>query len=227
MSESGIVRIHGREYATVAHRVHEFRQQYGIDNGWAIKTKIVSIDSERVVVQAAIVFDGKVLATGLAEEVRAASKINRTSALENCETSAIGRALAAAGYLGGTEYATAHEVSQAIEQQAPKPKPKPKQDAYAAAVAFLRGLESLPEIVEAMLRIRNSDKLTDTEISRALAQSYRCWISLAQDAEEYRQASDILEKDEANGLIDSFTATEILKELNLGMDGGLRGQQKV
>ena len=50
------------------------------------------------------------LATGYAEEVRAASKINATSALENAETSAIGRCLSALGF-GGQEYASADEVA--------------------------------------------------------------------------------------------------------------------
>jgi hypothetical protein len=56
------------------------------------------------------------IATGHAEEFRAASQINSTSALENAETSAIGRALAAAGW-GGTEFASANEVQNAIHQQ--------------------------------------------------------------------------------------------------------------
>ena len=45
-----------------------------------------------------------------------ASKINATSALENAETSAIGRRLSALGF-GGTEYASADEVANAIQQQ--------------------------------------------------------------------------------------------------------------
>jgi len=60
--------------------------------------------------------DGRLLATGYSEEVRAASKINATSALENAETSAIGRCLSALGF-GGTEYASADEVASAIKQQ--------------------------------------------------------------------------------------------------------------
>jgi hypothetical protein len=60
--------------------------------------------------------DGRTIATGYAEEHRTASQINRTSALENCETSAIGRALANFG-LGGGEYASADEVANAINQQ--------------------------------------------------------------------------------------------------------------
>ena len=54
--------------------------------------------------------------TGHAVEVYNSSMINKTSALENCETSAIGRALASAG-LGGTEFASADEVTNAIAQQ--------------------------------------------------------------------------------------------------------------
>jgi hypothetical protein len=62
---------------------------------------------------------GEVLATGHSEEYRHTSQINKTSALENAETSAIGRALAALG-LGGTEFATADEVANAISQQQDK-----------------------------------------------------------------------------------------------------------
>ena len=57
-----------------------------------------------------------VVASGLAEEVRKASNINKTSALENAETSAVGRALAFFG-MGGTEIASADEVAGAIGQQ--------------------------------------------------------------------------------------------------------------
>lgn len=112
--DSGKIKIHGKEYETVASRVKRFRE----DNktGFGINTEIVSIDEDVVVMKATITQDGTVIATGHAEEKRAASTINRTSALENCETSAIGRALAAFGYLG-TEFASADEVAQAISQQ--------------------------------------------------------------------------------------------------------------
>ena len=60
--------------------------------------------------------DGDRIYTGMAEEDRTKGQINKTSALENCETSSIGRALAAAG-LGGEEYASANEVENAIHQQ--------------------------------------------------------------------------------------------------------------
>ena len=59
--------------------------------------------------------------TGHAVEVYNSSMINKTSALENCETSSIGRALASAGF-GGSEFASADEVSNAISQQKSMPK---------------------------------------------------------------------------------------------------------
>jgi hypothetical protein len=110
----GIVNIHGKQYKTVALRVSEFRAQYPKH---AIITELVHRDDTLVVMKAAIQDEaGRTIGTGYSEEVRASSSINRTSALENAETSAIGRALAAAGY-AGTEYASADEVANAIGQQ--------------------------------------------------------------------------------------------------------------
>lgn len=114
--DTGTVKIHGREYKTVALRVTEFREQCPAKDGWSIITEIVDRTKDDVVVKAMILHKDCVVATGFAEEQRSASQINRTSALENCETSAIGRALAAFG-LGGSEYASANEVTNAIHQQ--------------------------------------------------------------------------------------------------------------
>lgn len=120
------VNIRGKNYKTVAERVSEFREQYKLD--YAIITEIVSA-SDLVQVKAVIQDkSGFVIATGFAEELRGSTNINKTSALENCETSAIGRALAAFG-LGGTEYASANEVADAIIQQN-------VMEAKEAAIAF-------------------------------------------------------------------------------------------
>jgi hypothetical protein len=118
--DNGIVNIHGKEYKTVAGRVNEFREKYAFK--YSIETDLVDRDEKTVVVKALIrdLDTDKVIATGYAEENRAASQINKTSATENCETSAIGRALAAFG-LAGTEYASADEVAQAISEQGSQP----------------------------------------------------------------------------------------------------------
>ena len=110
---TGTVNIHGKEYKTVALRIQEFREKHP---GHTILTELVEANDTLVIVKATISWEGVVIATGYAEEVRTASNINRTSALENCETSAVGRALAFFG-LGGSEIASADEVANAIQQQ--------------------------------------------------------------------------------------------------------------
>lgn len=113
---NGTVMIHGKAYKTVALRVQEFREKHP---DWGIETEIITADETYVVIKACISNDaGKVIGTGFAEEKRGATMINKTSALENCETSAIGRALSACGF-GGEEYASANEVENAIAQQKP------------------------------------------------------------------------------------------------------------
>ena len=61
------------------------------------------------------------IATGYAEEVRGAGNVNRTSHVENCETSAIGRALANAGYAGSdVNKRPSREEMSKVQNSAPK-----------------------------------------------------------------------------------------------------------
>ncbi len=112
--DTGIVNIHGKQYQTVAYRVGLFREKHPEHS---LITEVVVRDDEVVVMKAHIADPtGRIIATGHAEENRRSSQINKTSALENAETSAIGRALAAFG-IGGTEFASANEVENAIHQE--------------------------------------------------------------------------------------------------------------
>tara|TARA_R100001443_G_scaffold3461_1_gene10839 strand:+ start:4654 stop:5340 length:687 start_codon:yes stop_codon:yes gene_type:complete len=108
------VKIHGRDYRTVAERVELFHQD-NKDVEKSITTEILHNDESTVMMKTTVTVNGSTY-TGHAVEVYNSSMINKTSALENCETSAIGRALASAG-LGGTEFASADEVTNAISQQ--------------------------------------------------------------------------------------------------------------
>ena len=108
------ISIHGKSYATVALRIAIARRVLG--TALDIVTKIVSIDANTVVMQADIYVDGKHISTGHAEEKRTASRINQTSALENAETSCVGRALAFCSFISDG-IASAEEVSTAIMQQ--------------------------------------------------------------------------------------------------------------
>ena len=111
----GVVKIHGREYQTVALRIKNFWELTN-RSGWAARTTIIQSDENCVIMRAEIWHDNFLVATGHAEEKRGSSKINKTSALENAETSAIGRALATFG-LGGTEFRSADELQNALHQQ--------------------------------------------------------------------------------------------------------------
>ena len=108
------ISIHGKSYATVALRIAVARRVLG--TALDIVTKIVSIDKESVSCKQIFIIDDKHVATGHAEEKRTASKINQTSALENCETSAMVELLAFLGFISDG-IASAEEVSTAIMQQ--------------------------------------------------------------------------------------------------------------
>jgi len=120
------VNIHGKQYRTVAERINLFYERFGKMHTQII-TEIVKDDGNIIQVKATINVDDRrdrnnaisLLGTGYAEEDRSKGRINSTSALENCETSAIGRALASIG-LGGEEYASANEVENARHQQEQK-----------------------------------------------------------------------------------------------------------
>ena len=85
-----------------------YRKVFGVSMG--VDTQILVDDGQRVVVKAIITnADGIVVGSGMAEEIRGQGHVNTTSALENCESSAVGRALASIGLAGG-EYASANEM---------------------------------------------------------------------------------------------------------------------
>jgi len=112
----GVVKIHGKEYKTVAKRVADFRDKFP---NHTLVTELVSADDERVVMVSKVYdVDNRLVSTGWAEERRDASRLHGTSSLEICETSACGRAVAFLHRdLMGTEIASADEVANAISQQ--------------------------------------------------------------------------------------------------------------
>lgn len=110
--------IKGKEYAAVNGRINAFRRLY--PQGF-ISTEIVSLDAGVVVMKATCGYyengQAVVLGTGLAYEREGSSNINKTSYIENCETSAVGRALGMAGIGVTTAVASSEEVQNAILQQ--------------------------------------------------------------------------------------------------------------
>ncbi|AAV30185.1 hypothetical protein X813_gp24 [Lactobacillus phage LL-Ku] len=107
--------IKGKGYIEVNQRIKAFRQVYPTGT---ISTDIISLENGVVMMKATVLDeDGKTLATGFAYEKESSSFINKTSFIENCETSAIGRALGFCGFGIDSSVASAEEVENAIINQ--------------------------------------------------------------------------------------------------------------
>lgn len=106
--------IKGKEYAEVNQRIKAFRQLYPQGT---ISTEIISLEDNMCVMKATVMNeDGAVLGSGHAFEIKQ-GMINSTSYIENCETSAVGRALGMCGFGIDTSVASYEEVNNAIAQQ--------------------------------------------------------------------------------------------------------------
>ena len=107
--------VKGKDYAEVNQRIKAFRMLYP---SGTILTEMVS-NENGVCIFKASVYDGDdhILATGTAYEKEGSTFINKTSYIENCETSAVGRALGMCGFGIDTSIASAEEVQNAIANQ--------------------------------------------------------------------------------------------------------------
>lgn len=106
--------IKGKEYAEVNQRIKVFRMLY--PEGF-IRTQLISNENGICVMKTEVGISNYVMATGTAYEKEDSSFINKTSYIENCETSSVGRALGMLGIGIDTSIASYEEVSNAINNQ--------------------------------------------------------------------------------------------------------------
>lgn len=107
--------IKGKKYAEVNQRIKAFRM---IHPEGLIKTEILSNENGICIFKTSVyTADGDLLATGTAYEKEGSTFINKTSYIENAETSSIGRALGIAGFGIDTSISSAEEVTNAINNQ--------------------------------------------------------------------------------------------------------------
>lgn len=106
--------IKGKDYAEVNQRIKAFRMLYP---SGTIETELIQNENGICIFRANIYDEDKLLATGTAYEKENSTFINKTSYIENCETSAVGRALGMAGFGIDTSIASAEEVQNAINNQ--------------------------------------------------------------------------------------------------------------
>lgn len=111
------MKIHGKEYVEVKDRVLEFHKRF--PNGF-ITTEILKNEGNFVLIRASVFPDAATLSrvfTGHAQEDKSDGHVNATSHIENCETSAVGRALGLMGIGIDVSIASGNEVQRAVERQ--------------------------------------------------------------------------------------------------------------
>ena len=114
MEKLKTIDIKGKDYVLINERIRYFRETY--EDG-QILTEILSNENGVCLFKATVTINGKVVSTGHAQEKEGSTFINKTSYIENAETSAIGRALGIAGIGIDTSIATYEEVKNAINNQ--------------------------------------------------------------------------------------------------------------
>jgi hypothetical protein len=118
------VNIKGKEYVEVSERIRYFRENY---KEWSMITEWIKIDEKMAIAKAIIKNPaGVTIAEGTAMEIAGSTFINKTSHIENCETSAWGRALGNLGIGIEGSVATALEVANAIKNQEKKETASPQ-----------------------------------------------------------------------------------------------------
>ena len=132
------IEFKGKGYAQVNERVKAFRM---ICPSGTISTEIVDLSDGVVTMKATVLEeDGTVLATGYAQEKESSSYINKTSFIENCETSAVGRALGFAGIGIDGSMASADELANALNNQNKAEFITKKEQAVLTSMIQKRGL---------------------------------------------------------------------------------------
>ena len=166
------INIKGKSYVQVNERVKAFRSAAEY-KGFAIHTIVKELTDDVCVMCAQIIdTQNNIVATGWAREVRndATSMVNKTSYVENCETSAVGRAL---GFLGigiDENICSAEELQFALQAQEDEPQPKPQPKAKAAA----------PKVPTATIQTAPPAKTKDQENFDALLSDIECAETMEQ-----------------------------------------------
>jgi hypothetical protein len=121
-SKEGKVNIKGKIYSTVGLRLFKLREIFG--TRVSIKTSVLENSEDKVFVKAEIFFNyenGQIMISdGYAEKRRNLNMITKNSAVEFCQTTALGRSLAFLGLSGSNEIASAEEIFASEEQIAEK-----------------------------------------------------------------------------------------------------------
>ena len=157
-----MVQINGKDYVTVAERLEKLHNEH---KEVMIETEILRFDEEIVLVKAVLTIHHKKV-IGHAQEIIGSSQVNSTSALENAETSAVGRALAFAGLAVNGSIASADEIVKAAEVSV-RINPG-EENATANQIDKIKSLIDEPLVTEPE-KVRLKKIVTDKEIDKKTA----------------------------------------------------------
>ena len=159
--------IKGKMYAEVNQRIKAFRMVYPMGT---IHTEMLSNHDGVCIFKASVYADSdpehtQLLGVGHAYEKEGSTFINKTSFIENCETSAVGRALGMAGFGIDTSIASYEEVANAIANQ-DEPVENEERKATPKQIEFLANTYK-GENLEKLLKANNIDRLEDISLKTA------------------------------------------------------------
>lgn len=155
--------VKDKPYIEVNERIKAFRKLFPMGT---IQSEMISNENGVCVFRAEVIADGVILGVGHAYEKETSSFINKTSYIENCQTSAVGRALGMAGFGIDTSVASAEEVQNAMLNQNKEADSASTRKATAKQVDVLRKTYTGSSL-EKLLSINGVEKLEDLSIQKA------------------------------------------------------------
>ena len=209
------INLKGKEYVPVNERLKEFRKLF---KDYSLTSEIIELTPEVCTIKAVITDEkGVVRATGLAQELRQASFVNKTSYVENCETSAWGRALGNFGIGIDSAICTADELLMALNAQKEPEKPaKAPTDPFKAVASSMKSAAtragkyelSDADIVEKAQKSSYNDEELATKTQGAIDYFNALNTQLLATDAKYAGAKLLIE---INNLRENFTAADALK----------------
>lgn len=173
--------IKGKEYAEVNQRIKAFRMVYPTGS---IITDLVELENGICTIKATVKDGDNILGTGYAQEKEASSYINKTSYIENCETSAVGRALGMCGFGIDTSVCSAEELMNALNNQEPTKKEKVSEYITEKQIAQLTELyRDNQEQLKKFLKKHNVENIVQLKRLDAQAQIDRIEAAKAMNKE--------------------------------------------